>query len=115
MKCEEVREALPAYARDRNASLSMRRHIAGCPDCKAELARYDELLAGLRTMRTETAAPPPGLVAALAAIPANESRLRLVRTHVARNRKAYVGGIALVAAGAAGAAVWRSRARAAAA
>jgi hypothetical protein len=93
----------------------MRRHISGCPDCTAELARYDEMLGSLRSMRTEYAAPPPGLVSSLIAIPVNEGRLSHVRSHVVRNRKAYLGGLTIAAVGAAGAAVWRSRARAAAA
>jgi hypothetical protein len=115
MRCEEVQEVLPAYARDRNASLPVRRHISSCPVCSAELVRYDELLAGLRSMRNETAPVPPGLVAALAAIPSSGSRLQVARTHVTRHRKAYIGGLALAAAGAAGAALVRSRARTAAA
>jgi len=114
MRCEEVQEVLPSYARDRNASLRVRRHISSCAVCGAELARYDELLAGLRSMRDETVLAPPGLVAALTAIPSNGTRLQVARTHVTRHRKAYIGGLALAAAGAAGAALWRSRTAAAA-
>jgi anti-sigma factor RsiW len=115
MRCEEVQEVLPSYARDRNASLRVRRHISSCPNCGAELERYDELLAGLRSMRDVTAPAPPGLVAALNAIPSGGSRLQVARTHVTRHRKAYIGGLALAAAGAAGAALWRARVRTAAA
>ena len=115
MRCEEVQEVLPSFARDRNASLAVRRHISSCSNCGADLARYDELLAGLRSMRDEAAPVPPGLVAALTAIPTSGSRLQVARTHVTRHRKAYIGGFALAAAGAAGAALWRSRVRTAAA
>jgi anti-sigma factor RsiW len=111
MRCEEVQEVLPSYARDRNASLAVRHHISSCPNCSAELARYDELLAGLRAMRDETAPAPPGLVASLKAISSSGSRLEVARTHVTRHRKAYIGGLALAAAGAAGAALWRARVR----
>lgn len=115
MRCEEVRELLPSYARDRDASLRVRRHISACADCSAELARYEELLEGLRAMRAETAPVPAGLVAALTAIPVGGSKLQVARTHVTRHRKAYIGGLAIAAAGAAGAALVRSRLRAAAA
>ena len=66
-------------------------------------------------MRDATAPAPPGLLAALKAIPATGSRLQVARTHVTRHRNAYIGGLALAAAGAAGAALWRSRVRTAAA
>jgi anti-sigma factor RsiW len=115
MRCEEVQEVLPSYARDRNASMPVRRHISSCPACSAELVRYDALLGGLRAMRHETAVVPPGLVAKLEAIPSSGSRVQVARTHVTRHRKAYIGGLALAAAGAAGAALWRSRVRTAAA
>jgi anti-sigma factor RsiW len=114
MRCEEVQEVLPSYARDRNASTAVRRHISSCPNCSLELARYDELLGGLRAMRHETATVPPALVDVLKAIPSSGSRLQVARTHVTRHRRAYIGGLALAAAGAAGAALWRSRTAAAA-
>ena len=111
MRCEEVQEVLPAYARDRNASVRVRRHISSCAACSTELARYEELLAGLRMLRDETAAAPPGLVAALTAIPSGGSKLQVARTHVTRHRRAYLGGLAVAAVGATGAALWRARAR----
>jgi hypothetical protein len=114
MRCEEVREALPAYARAGDASLSVRRHLSGCAECNAELRRYEALLDGLGALRSETSPVPVGLATAIKAIPSQETGLRAARTHVTRHRKAYLGGLAL-AAGAAGAALWHSRLRAAAA
>jgi hypothetical protein len=53
-------------------------------------------------------APPPGLRAALVAIPSATHPVATVRSHLGRNKKAYAG-ILVGIAGAAGAAVWRSR------
>jgi anti-sigma factor RsiW len=93
-------------------SLSVRRHLARCPECRAELARYESLGAGYSALTEVTSEPPPGLLKALQAIPESGGRLADVRTHVARNRKAYAGGVAaVVGAGLAGAALWRSRSR----
>ena len=109
--CEEIREELPAYVKDRGGSLSVRRHLSRCSDCRAELARYDsmvELLGGLEMHAVE---PPPGLAATLVAIPSRPGRIAGVRTHVARNRGRYLGGAAVLVAGAAGAAVLQRRRR----
>jgi hypothetical protein len=114
MRCEEVREALPAYARSGEASLSIRRHLSSCEACTEELHRYEALLDGLAALRAETAPAPVGLVGALRAIPSRETRLQHARTHIFRHKRAYLGGLALAAAGA-GAMVLRSRVRTAAA
>lgn len=115
MRCAEVQEALPAYVRAGDASLNLRRHLSGCDRCKAELRRYESLLDGLGALRATPATVPVGLVNSLTAIPSQETRLRGARTHVVRHRRAYLGGLAAAAVGAAGAALWRSRVRAAAA
>ena len=109
--CEEIREELPAYVKDRGGSLSVRRHLSRCADCRTELARYDSLVDMLGGLEARSVEAPPGLAAALAAIPARASRLAGVRTHVARNRSRYLGGAAVVIAGAAGAAVLQRRRR----
>ncbi|MGH2730915.1 MAG: anti-sigma factor family protein [Actinomycetota bacterium] len=109
MTCAEMREAMPAYVRDGEQSLAARRHLARCADCKAELARYELLLGTLGDLATTTVEPPPNLAQSLAAIPSHTGPLGTVREHVTRNRNAYLGGVAIAAAGAAGAAVWRRR------
>jgi hypothetical protein len=113
MRCEEVREALPAYARSGDVTLSVRRHLSSCSACSRELQRYEQVLEGLDGLRSRAVSPPVGLANALKAIPARENRLQVARTHVARHRKAYLGGLAVATAGAVGAAIWRSRVRAA--
>lgn len=109
--CDEIREELPAYVKDRGGSLAVRRHLSRCAECRTELARYDSMVELLGGLEMRTAEIPPGLAAQLAAIPSQASRAAAVRTHVARNRRAYLGGVAVVLAGAAGAAVLQRRRR----
>ena len=96
MKCAEVKEMLPAYARDKDAqaSLGIRRHLARCPDCRGELAHYDALADGLHLLTTVTAEPPPGLERNLVAIAHDGRRAGAVVDHVRRNRRVYAGGVA---------------------
>ncbi len=116
MKCAEVREMLPGHVRDGETTLAFRRHLSRCNGCQGELARYESLIGSLRDMQMVTAEPPPTLVPALIAIPSGASRLAVVRTHVTRNRRAYLGGAAVALAGAAaGVVAVRRRGRLAAA
>ncbi len=109
MECAEVREALPAYVRDGEVGLAVRRHVGHCKDCKAELADYVALLAGLDELKTATVEPPADLIASLVAIPESDNRVDVLRSHVIRNKRAYAGGLAVAALGIAGAAVLKSR------
>jgi hypothetical protein len=109
MECAEIRESLPAYVRDGEVGLSVRRHVAHCSVCKSELGHYVALLAGLDEMKSSVVEPPVGLVTSLIAIPTEATRVDAVRSHVARNRRAYAGGLAMAAVGIAGAALVRSR------
>jgi anti-sigma factor RsiW len=111
MNCGEVREMLPAYLDEPGASLVMRRHLTGCDMCRAELARYESLSAQLPSLVLHTAEPPDGLLESLRSIPQDANALEGVRTHVARNRNAYLSGAAVLVAGAAAGALWRSRRR----
>jgi anti-sigma factor RsiW len=112
MRCEEVREMLPAYAGGPDATLSVRRHLAKCDACRAEADRYDALQSSLTAMRAESIVPPPHLLRSLLDIPEGRtSRVQDVRGHVIRNKNAYAGGLAVAAAGVAGAALWKSRSR----
>ena len=117
MKCDEVREALPAYVREGHTSLSLRRHLAECGDCREELKRYEILLGSLGVLRGALARPPPYLYPAVTRIPRRAGftdkviwRTGGMRGHVVRNRGAYLGGVVALA-GAAGAALWRTRVR----
>lgn len=109
MRCEEVQEVLPAYSRDGDVGLPVRRHLSRCDDCSGELARYQTLLRSLQAMRSETSEPPRELLHQLAAIPYRPDRVQQARTHVVRHRNRYAAGLAVAALGAAGAAVWQTR------
>src|SRR5687768_4978803 len=101
---------LPAYAGTRDLPLALRRHLSGCPGCRVELARYEALSGSLSGMTAHAVEAPPGLKAALLAIPSQANRLEHVRSHVARNRTKYAGAAAALV-GMAGAALWQSRRR----
>jgi hypothetical protein len=109
LSCEEVREELPAFAKEHGESLAVRRHLSRCADCRSELAHYEGLLSALGDLRPATVEPPRDLRAALVAIPDSLGTVDSVRTHVARNRRLYAGGAALAAAGAAALLVRHSR------
>lgn len=111
MTCAQVRETIPAIMDHGSDSLEVRRHLARCPECKAELAAYEELRASMAAMGSATVAPPRGLMTALIQIPQRADRVEQVRTHLVRNRKQYIGGAAVLAVGAVGAAVLRTRTR----
>jgi predicted anti-sigma-YlaC factor YlaD len=108
MKCEEIEAMLPAYVKPANVPLNVRRHLMRCSGCREALAQFEELALSLAGLETVAAEPPAGLRASLVAIPSEQTRLENVRSHVTRNRKAYAG-LAVTAAGAVTAALWRSR------
>lgn len=112
MRCEEVREMLPAYAGGPDTTLSVRRHLAKCPACRLEADRYEDLHGSLASLSAQSIVPPPQLLRSLLDIPHGPaSRVASVRIHVVRNRNAYAGGLAVAAVGAAGAALWKTRSR----
>ncbi|HVM36462.1 MAG TPA: hypothetical protein VM784_14120 [Actinomycetota bacterium] len=111
MKCEEIKEMLPAYGDEQQATLELRRHLSRCSDCRAEVDRYEALSGGLRALASITAEPPARLLTALIDIPARRTRIDEARDHVVRHRGRYLGGLAGAAAVAGTAALWRTRAR----
>lgn len=108
MKCAEIDAMLPAYAGHHDLPLNVRRHLSRCSGCRDTLAQYEEMSVALGALESAAAEPPPSLRASLIAIPSELRRRDAVRTHVSRNRKTYAG-LAVTVAGAAGAALWRSR------
>jgi anti-sigma factor RsiW len=65
--CEEVQRHLPALVRGevgRPRAGLLRRHVRGCRACAAELARQEEVQAGLAALAAggPDEAPPPGLL-----------------------------------------------------
>jgi hypothetical protein len=102
---------LPAFLDAPGDDLVLRRHVATCESCKQEIARYEEMGRGLQALALHPSEPPADLLPALMAIPDADNAVDFVKTHVVRNRKAYLSGAAVLVAGAAGAALWRSRRR----
>ena len=111
LTCAEVQEMLPAYVDEPRRDLSLRRHVASCESCKQDVSHYEQMSKSLKTLALQPAEPPADLLPALMAIPDADNAVAVVKTHVARNRRAYLGGAAVLVAGAAGAALWRSRRR----
>ena len=109
MTCAAVKEVLPAYVRDGDGSLSVRRHLSRCTDCRTDLTHYEDLLGRLSSMEAATAEVPFALRALLLDIPSRMGRIETVRSHVNDNRKAYLSGAAVLVAGAVGAAILKSR------
>jgi hypothetical protein len=109
MTCVSVREILPAYVRDGDGSLSVRRHLSRCAECRTDLSHYEDLLGKLSSMEAATAEVPFALKTSLFDIPSRMGRIESVRSHVTDNRKAYLSGAAVLVAGAVGAAVWKTR------
>ena len=109
MTCATVREVLPAYVRDGEGTLDVRRHLSRCTDCRTDLSHYEDLLGRLATMESATVEMPYALKASILDIPSRMGRLETVRSHVNENRKAYLSGAAVLVAGAVGAAILKSR------
>ncbi len=89
-------------------------HLATCPECAADLARYRELMSAITSLREDVVEPPVGFSDRVSARLSRRDLLvrkelrRLAhdrRTHVAA---ASVGG-ALLGAGAIGLLWWRAR------
>ncbi|MGH2795132.1 MAG: anti-sigma factor family protein [Actinomycetota bacterium] len=121
MNCEQVAQYLPGLAGDELGAETIRwvqTHVADCPSCRAESARYRSLASGLSSLSAVEIEPPALLAEAIAERVRNERRRRflpvppVVSPEIARavtdNRDAIVSaGATLIAAGAAFA-LWRA-------
>lgn len=112
MKCDEVREMLPAYSGTSEGHLALRRHLARCPECRTEMESYELLTGALGDLSHATVEPPVTLLRALERIPETATRAELMKRHLTKNKRKYAaGGIAVAVLGAAGAAVLARRPR----
>ncbi len=130
MSCAEAREHLAAYLDPSGEAraAALEGHLAACPGCRADLARYQELGRRLASLAKDPIDPPPWLLPTLlegvqeACTRANRWSLsrwpnslesaRALRRRVARladPRVALAGGV--VVAGVAGALAIRTRRR----
>ena len=95
LACAEVREMLPSYVDEPGRDLALRRHVGSCETCRQEVGRYEQMSRGLHALSTLPVDAPADLLPALMAIPDADNAVALVKTHVARNRKAYLSGAAV--------------------
>lgn len=68
--CREAQGQLPALLAGELSGWServVRRHVRRCPDCAAELARQEQVSAGLSQLKERPPDPPPELLAGLLA------------------------------------------------
>ncbi|HWH35909.1 MAG TPA: hypothetical protein VNT56_11400 [Acidimicrobiales bacterium] len=113
MRCEDLAEMVSATPEGVVIDdVRGRRHVETCLRCQAELARYRKLVRTLRSLRSEVFDPGPGFVADVLAALDDAGDRHLLRSLLSGHRVAYVGGLAVATAGAAGALVIaRSRGR----
>ena len=112
MRCDDLAEVVSAsndgvVVDDWRA----RRHVETCLRCQAELARYRKLVRALRALRSDLLEPGPGLVADVMACLEDAGERHALRSLLTGHKVAYVGGLAVATAGAAGAFVLASRTR----
>jgi len=90
-------------------------HLATCPECAGELARYREVMAAVGSLRGEVEEPPAGFSARVVAHVLAEPRWVGRARRLAYDRRIHVAaaslGGALVGAGAIGLLWWRAARR----
>ena len=92
-------------------------HLATCPECSGELARYREVLTALSSLRHELEMEPSGLAErVVATVLSPTARLRAAVTSAAHDRRLHVAvaslGGAVLGAGAIALLWWRVARRA---
>ena len=112
MRCEELAEVVSASEEGVVVDdWRARRHVETCLRCQAELARYRKLVRALRALRGDLLQPEAGLVADVMACLEDAGERHALRSLLSGHKVAYVGGLAVATAGAAGAFVIASRTR----
>jgi anti-sigma factor RsiW len=89
-------------------------HLATCPECAADLARYRELMSAMSSLRDEVQEPPVGFSDRVALrLARRDLRVRAGLRRMAHDRRTHVAaasvGGALLGAGAIGLLWWRAR------
>ncbi len=111
MRCEEVRELLPAYVDpDLHVAGPVEIHLAGCDACSADLAAYRGLLAALYELRELGEEPGAGfLESTLARIEPPTAAARILGSVNDRRVRLALASIGTVAIGAAAVAIMLRR------
>ena len=95
---DEVLELLPAYVdRDLHAVGDLELHLAGCADCRSELAGYRQMLVALEALRERDFEPSPAYLDRMLELvaPVLRERVRKTRLAVASIGGAAVGATAI--------------------
>lgn len=114
MQCDAISESLAGVVDgDTRLDRGERRHVERCLRCQAELAQYRKLLRAMQHLRSEVAAPPPGLFGDVLAHLEAAGERSAIRATLTGRKVAYLGGIAAAAtaAGAGAAIVLATRGR----
>lgn len=112
MRCDEASALLPsAVDPDQPVDFAVRRHVASCASCQAELSHYSHLLAALRRLRTTYIDPDPEVLASTLAALGSCADRNAFAAALAGRKVAYMGIGGAVAAGAAATVVLIARRR----
>lgn len=113
MECREVGGYLPAYADRDPVPSDVETHVEGCERCRSELTEFRELSAGLALLEDHPVEPPAWLLGTIIeTVGEKATRLAAIRerTQKLADPKVLAGG-AILAAGVAGALLYRGRRR----
>lgn len=114
MNCADMKDALSDFNESGLIGLTViQDHLTSCPDCRAELARFDELQAALGSLPDHSLEPPSWLEGSITeTIQQKAARIAALRQLERQVRRpGVVTGGALMAAGIAGALLFRSKRR----
>lgn len=113
MQCREVKEQLAAYADVEDLPRDLQVHVDSCEECGRELAEYRALVDASRSMQSVALDTPSWLLPSLTSVVRDRAEsLQASRQRMAKltDPKVVTGGV-LVAAGVAGALLFRGRRR----
>lgn len=104
MRCENVRDSFSPWMDGELAPIeqeAVREHLASCPDCRADIAIWEEISSSLKTMN-QTYTAPAGFSAAVINQLQSPGRQRWFSTQTFKKWAASAAAVVILAAGSAG-------------